>query len=140
VLLLLGLLNVLGPRYTTATRHVDGATVTLEYPEVMRPGLASRWILEVVRPGGFDGKIDVATDERWFEGFDYNNLFPEATSEQSRAGKVVFTFDPPPGDTFRVEVDLMATPTWTFARDATTTVSGGGLAPVSVSYRTLFLP
>ena len=140
LLLVLALLNVLGPRYETTSRTVAGATVSIQYPEVTRPGLASRWILRIDRPGGFTGKIEVATTARWFQGFDYNNLVPEPVGEVNRGDAVVFTFDPPPGDTFRVELDMASTPTWTFVRHATTTIEGGGLTPVSISYRTLFLP
>ena len=140
VVLVLALFNVLGPRYQTTTRTVGGTSVTLEYPEIMRPGLASRWILSVHRPGGFDGKITVATTARWFEGFDFNDLLPNAASETERGDMVVYAFDPPPGDTFRLEIDFMATPTETLVRHATTTVAGDGLAPVSIPYRTIFLP
>jgi hypothetical protein len=140
IVLLLALFNALGPRYETETQTVPGETVSLLYPEVTRPGLASRWVLFVHRAGGFSGAIDVATTARWFQGFDYNNTFPDAASQVSRGDTVVFRFDPPPGDTLRIEIDMATTPTWTFVRHATTTVRGGGVTPVSISYRTLFLP
>jgi hypothetical protein len=140
LVLLLACLNVLGPRYETTYRATAGQHVSLQYPEIARPGLASRWVLIVTRPGGFDGKIVMTTTARWFQGFDYNNLFPDAESEVSRGQDIAFTFAPPPGDTFRVEIDMAATPTWTFVRNATTTVQGGGMHPVSISYRTIFLP
>lgn len=140
VVLLLALLGYLGPSYTAASATRSGVTLTVGYAKVTRPGLATRWWLDLHRPGGFDGKIEVTTTSSYFQQMDHNAFFPDPASEVSRGDLVVLTFEPPPGDTLHVELDARTTPTWTFVRRATTTVSGPGLPELSVSYRTLSLP
>lgn len=140
LVLVLGLANALGPRSATVEASASGMGVTVEYPIVTRPALAAVWQVVVHRDGGFPGKITIATTASYFRGFDYNALYPSPVSEAGRDDLVVYTFDRPPGDTFRVELDARATPTWTFLRRATTTVSGEGLPSVTLSYRTVFLP
>jgi hypothetical protein len=137
---LLGLLNVLGPRLDEATASGGGTTVTITYASVTRPGLSTPWIVEVRRRSGFEGKITVATTGSYFDGFDYNVLYPEPVSTASRGELVVFTFAAPPGETFTVRFDGRATPTWTLYRDAVTVVGGDAFPSVSVAYRTIFLP
>jgi hypothetical protein len=136
----LGAVNLLGPRIVATSATAGGTTVTVTYAQVTRPGLATPWIVEVRRPGGFDGPVTVTTTADYFDGFDYNVLYPEPSSTASRGERVVFSFEPPPGAVLQVRFDGRATPTWTLVRDAVTTVAGGGIDAVSVSYRTIFLP
>jgi hypothetical protein len=140
VALLLGLLGYLGPSYTAVSATRSGVTMTVGYPKITRPGLATRWWLDVHRPDGFDGKIEVTMTTSYLEQMDHNAFFPEPASEVSRGDLVVLTFDPPSGDTLHVELDARTTPTWTFIRRATTSVSGSGIPELSVSYRTVSLP
>lgn len=115
-------------------------SVELTYASVIRPGLAATWVVEVRSPGGFAGPITIATTATYFDGFDFNALYPDPVGSVSRGDRVSFTFEPPRGEVFRVRFDGRATPTWTLLRSATTVVSGEGLPKISLEYRTVFLP
>lgn len=136
----LGLLGMLGPRFRTVAASSNGTSVEVTYASVTRPGLATTWLVEVRRPGGFAGPITIATTTTYFDGFDFNALYPDPDRTSSRGDLVAFTFEPPRGEVFRVRFDGRATPTWTLWRTATTIVTGEGLGETSVVYRTVFLP
>ncbi len=140
LVLLLGMVNVLGPRYGTVEARGTSASVRVEYAAVSRPRLATTWAVEIRRADGFPGRIRIATTTAYFRGFDYNALYPELLSQTVRGDRLVLEFAPPPGDSLRVELDARATRTWTFVRRATTTVSGKGLPELFVDHRMLFLP
>jgi hypothetical protein len=136
----LGLVGLLGPRVQKVSTTSGSLRVSVTYASVTRPGLATTWTVEVRRPGGFDAKVAVATTAEYFEGFDFNALYPEPSATFNDGDLVVFEFDPPTGDVLRVRFDGRATPTWTLWRAATTRVTSPGLPSASVSYRTVFLP
>lgn len=136
----LGLLGMLGPRFRTVAATSGGTSVEVTYASVTRPGLATTWLVEIRRPAGFAGPITIATTATYFDGFDFNTLYPDPDRSGSRGDLVAFTFKPPRGEVFRVRFDGRATPTWTLWRTATTVVTGRGLDEISVSYRTVFLP
>ncbi|MGH2529996.1 MAG: hypothetical protein ACRDH0_11805 [Actinomycetota bacterium] len=58
---LAGATGLLGVRTDVVASTEGGYEVSLDYPSVTRPGLAVRWILHIVHPGGFDATISVAT-------------------------------------------------------------------------------
>lgn len=136
----LGLLGVLGPTTRTVASSAGSMRVEVAYAAVTRAGLATPWAVEVRRPGGFDGPIRIATTGTYFDGLDFNELYPEPVEMTSKGELVVFEFAPPEGELFRVRLDARATPAWTLWRSAVTTVSVPGLPEARVSYRTIFLP
>ncbi|HEX6331764.1 MAG TPA: hypothetical protein VF129_10840 [Actinomycetota bacterium] len=136
----LGLLGILGPRLETAVATTGSLRVEITYASVTRGGLATPWVVEVRRAGGFGSPISIATSGAYFDGFDFNTLYPEPVEMSTRGDRVVFEFAPPPGDVLRVRLDARATPAWTFWRSAVTTVWTEGVPETSVSYRTVFLP
>ena len=136
----LGAANVFGLRLATVSSRGDGVTLQVTYTRVARAGIAARWLVEVRRPGGFPGPIEIATTGSYFEGFDFNELYPEPSGSRSAGDLVVWTFDRPAGDVFRVSFDARVTPTWWLARSATTVLGGEGLPSLSVSYRTVLMP
>jgi hypothetical protein len=132
--------GLLGVRtgHTTA-RGPDGLEIRLDYARVTRPGLSSPWTVTVERPGGFDAPIHVATTASYLRAFDNNAITPEPDSQTSRGDEVVWTFDPPPGDTLRVTFDASLDPAVQWRRGATTTVSTGG-ARAEIDYTTWVMP
>ena len=100
---LLALVGLLGVKTTsTSTRMADGTEVELHYARVTRPGLATPWAVTVHRPGGFDGPITVRSTSAYFDLFDENGLDPDAATATQDGEMVIWTFDPPPGETFRL--------------------------------------
>lgn len=136
----LGLLGLLGPRLRTVVATSGSLRLEVTYASVTRGGLATPWVVEVRRSGGFDSRISIATTADYFDGYDFNVLYPEPLEMSTSEDLVVFEFAPPPGDVLRVRLDARATPAWTFWRSAVTTVRTAGLPEAIVRYRTVFLP
>jgi hypothetical protein len=137
VVALLGLLGVKSD--TTSTRMADGTEVEIHYARITRPGLASPWAVTVHRPGGFDGPITVRSSSSYFDLFDENGLDPDAAAATQDGDMVIWEFDPPPGETFRLSLDARIEPGAQWGRDATTEVEIDG-AIATLSYRTWVLP
>jgi hypothetical protein len=81
----------------------------------------------------------VATTASYLRAFDNNAISPDPGSQTSRGDTVVWTFDPPPGDTLRVSFDASLDPAVQWRREATTSVSTAG-ATAEVAYTTWVMP
>ncbi len=134
---LLGLLGVKSA--TTSMTMADGTEVEIHYARITRPGLASPWAVTVHRPGGFDGPITVRSTSAYFDLFDENGLDPDAAAATQDGEMVIWEFDPPPGETFRLSLDARIEPSVQWGRDATTEVEVDGDV-ATLTYRTWVLP
>jgi hypothetical protein len=140
VVVLAGAVGLLGVRTGhTAARGDGGLEIALDYSRVTRPGLASPWTLTVTRPGGFDGPIEVRTTAAYLRAFDDNAIEPEPDGQTSDGETVVWTFEPPSGDTLTVNLDASLEPGVQWRRAGTTTVSTGG-ATAEAAYTTWVMP
>lgn len=135
-----GASGLLGVRTGEVAAGGDGGLdVRLDYATSTRPGLATPWTLTVTRPGGFDEPIEIATSASYLRAFDTNTVSPQPESETARSDTVVWTFSPPPGDTFEVSLDASWEPGVQWRRRGTTTVRSG-TAEAEVRYTTWVLP
>ena len=137
---LAGVVGVLGSRTSVASASASGTTLTVTYPAVTRPGLPIRWEFWVHREGGFDGPVELHTTFDYLHLFDISNLEPEPSSSTGSAGEVVYTFDPPSGEDFRVSMDGNVEPGMHEFPSATTSFVMDGSPVVSVEYLTLVVP
>lgn len=138
---LAGLLNLLGVRTGTVSAERAGFTLSVEYAEVTRPGLATTWIVEVRRDGGFDGPVALATDATYFDRFDFNQLYPEPVSIVPRGEVVLYVFEDIEGEVLRVAFDGRATPTFIFdLAHGSTGLEVDGREVVRVDYTTVVMP
>jgi hypothetical protein len=140
VFLAAGSLEVFGSKTDQATATAAGFTLTVTYPSVTRPGLPIRWEFDVTHPGGFDQPIRLATTFDYLHLFDISNLEPDAASSTGSGTEVIYVFDPPPGDDFRVSMDGNAEPGFHELPSATTTLLVGDQPVVSVTYATRVVP
>jgi hypothetical protein len=138
---LAGLLNLLGVRTGIVSEEGAGYRLSVEYAEVTRPGLATTWIVEVRREGGFDDAVTLATDATYFDRFDFNQLYPEPASIAPRGEVVLFVFEEIEGELLRIAFDGRATPTFVFdlARGSTG-LEVDGREVVRVDYTTVVMP
>lgn len=88
----------------------SGATLTVRYPTVSRPALASPFEIVVEQPSGFDGDVELAVDLDYLALWDLNGLFPNPSDERSDGDRVIWTFAPPEGDTLRIVMDSRIEP------------------------------
>jgi len=140
VVVVVALTSFLGPHTTTISGSGNGYRLTLTYPSVTRPGLAVRWVLEVRHPGGFDGKVTIATTSRYFDLFDFNNLDPVPSSQTTDGTNSIWVFDPPPGDVLTITMDARLEPAQQYGKSAVTELRLGGLRAVVLHYSTRVMP
>jgi hypothetical protein len=140
VVVVLALSGLFGVRTTTtATQMADGTEVTVEYGRITRPALATVWAVTVRRPGGFSGPIEIRSTSSYFDLFDENALDPDPAAATQDGEMVIWEFDPPPGDTFRVSFDARIEPGAQWGRGATTEVEIDGEV-ATLDYYTWVLP
>ena len=87
-----------------------GAELSVRYPTVSRPALASPFEIVVERPGGFDNDVEIAIDVHYLELWDLNGISPSPAEERSDGDRVIWTFDAPDGDRFLVSYDARIEP------------------------------
>lgn len=87
-----------------------GAELTVRFPSVTRPALASPFEIVVERPGGFDGDVEIAIDVDYLELWDLNGIYPSPAGERSDGDRIIWTFDAPDGDRFLVSYDARIEP------------------------------
>jgi len=135
-----GAVGLFGARTGSVTASGGGYRLTVQYPEVIRPGLAIRWELRLSHPGGFDGPVRVDTTLGYFDLFDFNNLQALPSSVTNVGSSAVWVFDPPRGDVLVVDLDASVSPSVQKGTTATTTVFVRGVRQVSVTYETRVMP
>lgn len=137
---LAGATGVLGVRTDVVASTEGGYEVSLHYPSVTRPGLAVRWVLRVVHPGGFDATISVATSLEYFDLLDVNAVEPAPSSSEARGAFTVWAFDPPAGETFTVQIDARTEPGRQRGEQVVTIVSVGGERVAELPYVIRVMP
>ncbi|MGH2682254.1 MAG: hypothetical protein ACRDIX_03355 [Actinomycetota bacterium] len=138
--LVLALANVLGMRTDSVTAAGGGYRLSVTYGSVSRPGLATPWGIEVHHPGGFQRPLTIATTRNYLMLFDHNVFYPDPSSVTATRDQLIFEFDPPPGEVFRMTMDGRIEPTEHVNQSAETSVLVDGLAVVTVHYTTRVVP
>jgi hypothetical protein len=111
VLALLALLDRFGQQPSSAAADAPAATLRLSAPEAVRGGLLfqSRLEIRAKRTVRFPRLV---LDDGWVEGMQVNSIEPDPTSESSRDGRLVLTYDQlNPGDRLVVWLQFQANPT-----------------------------
>ncbi len=137
-----GLSTYLGVHTGTASADHGTWGLSLDYPQVARPGLDVRWQATVTHPGGFDQEVTLAISGDYFDIFETQGFHPEP-SDETRDGRMLYlTFSAPPGDTFVVDFDTYVQPASQSGRSGTlAVVDNQTLAPLtSVDFRTRVMP
>jgi hypothetical protein len=141
VFVLLGIFGLLGMKDGTVSASGGGYQLQLQYPRIARAGLDVPWQLTITHPGGFDGPVTLETTSAYFDIFESQGITPEPSKETAGATWDRMTFDPPPGDTLVVSLDIYVQPASQQGRSGTARVLGSDGQPVaSVSFRTRLLP
>lgn len=102
-----GLTGVLGVRSRTVRATAgDGTQLEVRYAQVARAGLDVPFRITVKRPSGFTDKVTLAISSDYLDLFDRNGVDPDPTAATASNDAVIWQFDPPPGDTLQVSVDM----------------------------------
>lgn len=111
LVLLLGLSGLLGIRSsTTSARSADGWSLQVRHAQVTRAGIAVPMHVTVRHRGGFDGPFTLSISSRLMERFDFQNFYPNPAKETATGSRLLYEFDPPPGEVFRLNVDARTAP------------------------------
>ncbi len=140
IFLLVGVSSILGAHTSVASASGEGYTLSVTYPALTRPGLPIRWEIQVQHPGGFSEPIRLATTFDYLHLFDISNLEPDANSATATGDQVIYIFDPPPGDTFRVSMDGNTEPDVHELPEAVTGLVVDDRTVVQVTYTTRVVP
>jgi hypothetical protein len=141
LLVLCGLVGVLGIRTATATATGGGYTLSVTHAQVTRAGIAVPYHVRVSRPGGFDGPLTLAISEDLLERFDFQNWYPNPSTETASGETVYYEFDPPPGELFELNLDARTAPDQNGSTAVyRTAVVVGGRPVAEVSFRMWVAP
>jgi len=136
-----GATGFLGVRTAEVSATRRGYDLNLEYPVIARAGLDIVWSLTVHHPGGFGGQLTVRVSRDYGDILETQGYSPQPSSETQDGRYAYLGFDPPPGDTFTLDLDAYVQPSSQVGRAAEVAVlDRGGQPLVSVSFHTRLVP
>lgn len=138
--LALGLAGVFGDREDTVSATAGGWELEVDHPAATRSGLSVVWRIAVRHAGGFDRPVQLATSAGFIELLDEDAIEPMPSSATADGDRVIWTFDPPPGEELVVRVDARVDPSRRGRAEATTSVLDGGRPVVSAGYAMRVFP
>lgn len=110
VLVLAGAVGLLGPRTGEVAASGGGFDLEVEHTTITRAGVPAPLHLTITRADGFDGPVQVALCDSWFDHQDFQSWYPTPSSEVGERDRLVYEFDPPTGDTLEVSLDAHTAP------------------------------
>lgn len=103
-------LGLLGLRHAEVESEAAGYQLRVRYPSMSRAGIASALDIYVTHEGGFGAPVTLRINHDYFTLFDLNGIYPSPSSENVDDGLVVWEFERPEGNVFRVHVDWRVQP------------------------------
>jgi hypothetical protein len=103
-------LGLVGIRHADVRSEAAGYELRVRYPATSRAGISSPLDMFVRHAGGFDEPIILKISHDYFTLFDLNGIFPAPSAENVEGDMVVWEFDPPDGEMFRVHLDWRIDP------------------------------
>ncbi len=139
-IVLAGAAGLFGVRSTEATASAAGWTLSVTYASIARAGLDVPWKVTVQREGGFPGPITLAVTADYFDIYEEQGLDPAPAAETADGERLLWTFDPPPGDQLAVDFDAYIQPSSQLGASGEVAVLDGDRPVVSVPFRTWLVP
>lgn len=93
-----GVVDAFGIDDAHAVATADGYELDVRYTTVSRSGIASPLEFTIRRSGGFDGPVGLALEASYLAMWDENGLDPDPSSSTATDERVIWYFDPPPGE------------------------------------------
>lgn len=136
-----GATGFLGVRTAEVSATRGGYDLDLKYPAIARAGLDVVWSLTVHHPGGFGSHLTIRISSDYGDILETQGYSPEPSSQTQDGRYAYLGFDPPPGDTFTLDLDAYVQPSSQIGRAAEVAVlDGGGQPLVSVHFHTRLVP
>jgi hypothetical protein len=138
---LAGAVGLLGPKTGEKSASALEYDLRVTYPSITRAGEPAPLHVRVEGAGGFDGPIQIALCDDYFDDLDFQNWYPNPSAETSDTSQLVYEFDPPDGQVFEVSLDARAAPgQFGEVEDCTVTVLEEDVEVVSVSFKSWRMP
>ena len=135
-----GAAGLFGVRSSEATASAGGWTLSVTYASVARAGLDVPWKVDARRDGGFTGPVTLAVTADYFDIYEEQGLDPAPADETADGERLLWTFDPPPGDELAIDFDAYIQPSSQLGASGQVTVLDGGNEVVTVPFRTWLVP
>lgn len=139
-LLALGLAGAFDPNEDDVTAAGGGVELTVSYPERVRAGLEATMEIGVSRPGGFDGPVEISLTRDWLGLFDLGSVEPAPSSETGDDERLIWSFEPPPGERLEATVNLTLRPAVRRGETARVTVLDGEAELAAAEFETGVVP
>lgn len=134
-------LGFLGPRSAEVSATDGDYELEVEYPSIIRAGQPAPLHVRVGSAGGFDGPIELALCDDFFDHLDFQSWYPTPSEETGTATELTYEFDPPDGDVFEVSLDARAAPgQFGGIEDCTIAVLRNGSELASVTFKSWRMP
>lgn len=140
LVVLAGATGLLGVHSGSVTATNGDWSLSITYPRTARAGLDVPWRADVHHTGGLPKTVTLAVSSDYFEMFETQGFYPDASSATNDGQFVDFQFTTPPGDDLVVEYDAYIQPAAQFGKSATVEVLVDGIVQVSTSLHTILVP
>jgi hypothetical protein len=142
LIVLAAIFGFLGVRSRTVSTHSTNGAVTMDvhYAQFARAGLDVPFDITVHRRGGFQDDVVVAVSSSYLELFDRNAMDPDPSSATSTSDAVIWRFDPPPGDTFVMSIDMKVQNGRHFGKSGWAEVRESGRPVARATFKTWLAP
>jgi hypothetical protein len=128
------------PSEEEASASGGGYELEVSYPSTSRGGLDTPLRIRVRRPGGFEGPVELAVRNSWLDIFDQEGIEPEPSSSTADPDRVIWEFDPPPGEELEVRVTLSLRPAVRSGEQGSISVLEQGRDLATVEFDTRVVP
>lgn len=105
-----GAVGLLGPRTREGEDTGGGYLLEVEYAAITRAGQPAPLHIRVTRESGFDGPVQIGVCDDWFDHLDFQSWYPTPSAETGSADRLLYEFDPPPGETLEISLDARTSP------------------------------
>lgn len=136
-----GAVGLLGPLSATTSATGFGYHLEVSYPSITRAGEPAPLHVRVTSEDGFDGPLELAFCDDFFDNLDFQSWYPTPSAETGERGRLVYEFDAPRVPTFEVSLDARSAPgPFGGVEECTVSVLEAGSPVVSVDFRTWRMP
>ncbi|WP_325599354.1 hypothetical protein [Nocardioides sp.] len=110
-IVVLAAVDLLGPRTGETTVQTGTHSLGVEFPQIARAGEPAPLHITVDAAGGFGDVVQLRVCAELFDDLDFQNWYPNPSSETAQPPWVFYEFDPPPaGDTLEISLDARVAP------------------------------
>jgi hypothetical protein len=140
ILLGLGVAGVFDQAEDDVSASAGSVDLRVSYPDRVRAGLESSLDITVENPAGLTAPVELAVSREWIEMFDLGAIEPAPDAETGDPERLIWTFEPPPGDRLEVSVALTLRPAVRTGEEGQVVLLSGDAPFATVDFDTSVVP